>query len=60
MNHAFQEYKKCTVEFVDDLDLSFSVKAAELIFEPEKEKRKYNRAKVKEEFRRRVEEEWER
>lgn len=59
MNDLFQEYKKCEVVFVDELDLSFEVRAAEMIFEPEKEKKKYNRAKENQEFRRRIEDELE-
>ena len=62
MNRMFQEYKECSVEFVDHLDLGFTVKAAEIKLEPEKEKKKYDRAKVNREFRRRIEEdleEWE-
>lgn len=60
MNRRFQEYKKCDVVYVDDLDLGFEVKAAPIIFDPVDKKEKYNRAKVKREFERRIEEEWER
>lgn len=59
MNKMFQEYKKsvdCKVEFVDKLDFPFEV--ASIIIEPkELEKQKYNRAKVKREWQREVEEE---
>lgn len=62
MNEIFQEYKKqsteCEVVFVDHLDLGFEVRP--LVFsidEREQKKDKYNRAKVKEEFRRKVDEE---
>lgn len=60
MNRKFQEYKKCSVEFVDDLDIGISIKAAEVSFKPERKKDKYNRAKTKQEFERRIEDEWER
>lgn len=59
MNRIFQEYKKCNVEFVDHVDLSFSVKPAVFAIEPEQKKEKYNRAKVNREFRKRIDEEWE-
>lgn len=59
MNRRFQEYKACEVVYVDELDLGFTVKAAEVKFEPEKKKPKFNRAKVKREFERRIEEELE-
>ena len=66
MNAMFQEYKRqvdeCQVVFVDQLDLDFEIKPAVfaidergmILDEPKKEK--YNRAKVKEEFRRKVDE----
>ena len=62
MNDMFQEYKKqyqkCEVIFVDDLDLSFEIKAMEFhIDEREQKKDKYNRAKEKREFQKRVDEE---
>ena len=59
MNAMFQEYKKqCEVVFVDDLDLDFEIKAMEFhIDEREQKKDKYNRAKEKREFRKRVDEE---
>ena len=62
MNAMFQEYKKqyqeCEVVFVDDLDLGFEIKAMEFhIGEREQKKDKYNRAKEKREFQKRVEEE---
>lgn len=66
MNAIFQEYKKrasqeCEVVFVDHLDLGFEIKP--LVFsidEREQKKEKYNRAKVKEEFRRRINDELDR
>ena len=62
MNAMFQEYKKqyqeCEVVFVDDLDLGFEIKAMEFcIDEKEQKKDKYNRAKEKREFQKRVDEE---
>lgn len=65
MNAIFQEYKKhsqeCQVVFVDDLDLGFEIKAMEFhIDEREQKKEKYNRAKVKREFQKRVDEELDR
>ena len=65
MNAIFQEYKKqyqeCKVVFVDDLDLGFEIKAMEFhIDEREQKKDKYNRAKEKREFQKRVDEELDR
>ena len=65
MNAMFQEYKKqyqeCEVAFVDDLDLGFEIKAMEFhIDEREQKKDKYNRAKEKREFQKRVDEELDR
>ena len=65
MNTMFQEYKKqyqeCEVVFVDDLDLGFEIKAMEFcIDEKEQKKKKYNRAKEKREFQKRVDEELDR
>ena len=65
MNAMFQEYKKqyqeCEVVFVDDLDLGFEIKAMEFcIDEKEQKNEKYNRAKEKREFQKRVDEEWDR
>ena len=62
MNAMFQEYKKQYQErevvFVDDLDLGFEIKAMEFcIDEKEQKKEKYNRAKEKREFQKRVDEE---
>ena len=63
MNDMFQEYKKqyqeCKVVFVDDLDLGFEIKVMEChIDEKEQKKEKYNRAKEKREFQKRVDEEF--
>ena len=65
MNDLFQEYKRqydeCQVVFVDDLHLDFEVKAMEFhIDEREQKKEKYNRAKEKREFQKRVDEELDR
>ena len=65
MNAMFQEYKKqyqeCQVVFVDKLNLGFEIKAMEFhIDEREQKKEKYNRAKEKREFQRRVGEELDR
>lgn len=68
MNEAFQEYKRrvdemqeCKIEFVEELDLGIEVKFTEISFgDKEREpKEKFNRAREKREFRRRVEEELE-
>lgn len=65
MNAMFQEYKKqyqeCEVVFVDKLDLGFEIKAMEFhIDEKEQKKEKYDRAKEKREFQKRVDEELDR
>lgn len=65
MNAMFQEYKKhyqeCQVVFVDELDLGFEIKAMEFhIDEKEQKREKYNRAKEKREFQKRVDEELDR
>ena len=62
MNEMFQElkrqYDECEVVFVDDLDLSFTIKAMEFsVNEKTIEKEKYNRAKEKREFQKLVDEE---
>ena len=69
MNQAFQEYKRrmdeareCKIELVDTLDIGIEIKMAEISFSDEIEptKEKYNRAKVKREMQRRLDEEFER
>ena len=65
MNNMFQEYKRqsdeCQVVFVDNLHLGFEIKATEFsIGEREQKKEKYNRAKEKREFKKRIEEEFDR
>ena len=67
MNQAFQDLKKridnargCKIELVDTLDMGFEVKTAEISFSDErKPKEKFNRAKAKREFEKRVREEME-
>ena len=54
----FQEYKKCAVVQVDSLDVGFTIKVGEISIEPKKDSR-FNRAKEKRDFERRVDEEWE-
>lgn len=65
MNAIFQEYKRqvdeCQVVFVDELDLGFEIKPITFAIDERGQilgtkKEKYNRAKVKEEFRRKVDE----
>lgn len=65
MNEMFQEYKRqyqeCQIVFVDELELPFEVKTMEFhIDERELKRTKYNRAKEKREFQRRVDEELDR
>ena len=59
MNRIFQEYKRsveCKVEFVEKLEFPFEV--ATTVIEPQEiEKQKYNRAKVKREWQREIDEE---
>lgn len=51
-----KEYEPCTIEFVDHLNLGFEVRAT--TFTVNEPKRKYDRAKDKQDFQRRVRE-WE-
>ena len=60
MNKRFQLYKKCGIVLVEDLELGFEVKGTEFDIPIERPKEKYNRAKENREFRKRVDEEWER
>lgn len=58
MNELFQRYKnsvECSVEFVDNLETSFSI--ASVIIVPAELEKKYNRAKEKRAWRKQVEEE---
>lgn len=60
MNRRFQEYKKSQIILVDELDIGFEVKTAEIVFSEErKPKEKFNRAKEKRKFNERVKEEME-
>ena len=59
MNELFQQYKNsvdCKVEFTDDLKTSFTVATA-IIVPAELEKKHYNRAKAKREWKKEIEEE---
>lgn len=60
MNKKFQEYKECKVVFTDDIQPKFKIEAVIFEVDPEKKKikTKYNRAKEKRDFERRVEEEY--
>lgn len=58
MNELFQRYKnsvECSVEFVDNLETSFSIASAIIV--PAELERKYNRAKEKRAWKKQVEEE---
>lgn len=66
MNAMFQEYKRqtdeCQVVFVDELDLGFEIRPLTFAIDErgqmlDTKKEKYNRAKAKEELRRKVEDE---
>lgn len=68
MNNCFQEYKtrmdnarECKIELVDTLDIGIDIKFAEISFSDEIKppKEKFNRAKVKRELRKRLEEDLE-
>ena len=59
MNRRFQEYKKCKVVLVEDLHLGFEIKTTDFEIPDERPKEKYNRAKVKREFQKRIEEDFE-
>lgn len=65
INELFKNYKRqhsqeCEVEYVDKLDTGFKINA--FVFTPEElePKKKYNRAKDKREFEKRLKEEEER
>ena len=58
MNKRFQEYKKCEVVFVDELETKTEIKAVELCIEEREQKREYNRAKQKRETKILEEEYW--
>ena len=56
INNMLREYKKCKVVFVEDIDLGIEVGAT--VFEPTERKQKFDRAKVKKETMKIIEEEW--
>ena len=65
INNALREYKRqhsqeCTVEYVDKLDTDFKINAFVFVPEDLEPKKKYNRAKDKREFEKRIREEEER
>lgn len=58
MNELFQQYKQsveCKVEFVDELDTRFSIASAIIV--PAELEKKYNRAKEKRAWKKKIEEE---
>ena len=62
INNELREYKRqysqeCTVEYVDNLNLDFEVRAFTFTPEDLEPKKKYNRAKDKREFEKRIREE---
>ena len=64
INNALQEYKKCKIEFVDDLETGIELAFTDLqVYDMKKEKKdKFNRAKEKENSRKNIEKgmlEWE-
>ena len=59
MNELFQKYKQsveCKVEFVDELDIRFSIASA-IIVPDELEKEHYNRAREKRKWQKEIKEE---
>lgn len=60
INKLFQLYKenftKCNIELVDELNTGIEVKFSDFSYEPEKEK--FNRAKEKENTRKQIEKGW--
>lgn len=67
MNNAFQELKRkideareCKIQLVDEIDVDFEIKTAEISFSDEiRPKEKFNRAKEKRRFEKRVQEDLE-
>lgn len=59
MNRIFQEYKKCKVVLVEDIDLGIEIKAIPFEIPEERQKEKFNRAKEKRQFEKLVKEELE-
>lgn len=62
INKRFQEYKECGVVYVDHVDVDFKIRMQTFSIQPDKGlmKIKYDRAKEKRKFERRIEDEWER
>ena len=56
MNKKFQEYKGCKVVLVDNLDLGIEVRVTSFDIPGDRPKEIYNRAKVKRETMRMIEE----
>ena len=58
INNMLREYKRgieCSIEFLDEVDLSFDIAATTIIpAELEKKKEKYNRAKEKQKWQREI------
>lgn len=61
INNMLREYKKCDVILSDDINIDFEIKAAEISFSDEIQhnKKPFNRAKEKQQFRKRIIEEME-
>ena len=64
INNMLRDYKKCKIEFVDDLDTGIELAFTDLqVYDIKKEKKdKFNRAKEKENSRKNIEKgmlEWE-
>ena len=59
MNRLFQEYKKCKVVLVDELDTCIELVTTTFEIPDEKQKDKYNRAKEKRKFQRMIDDELE-
>lgn len=69
MNAIFQEYKRqsdeCKIVFTDHLNLGFEIRPTSFMINEkgqilDQKKEKYNRAKEKQEFQKRIDDEWER
>ena len=59
MNRKFQEYKKCNIVLDDNIHNDFDLNFTEIILEPEKNKKKYNRNNEKRKNKRRIDEDLE-
>ena len=58
MNRKFQEYKACTIEFVDELEIHTVIDSSIIV--PMEPKRGYSRTKEKQKWKKEIEEEFER